>query len=95
MRRYFSKEDFISFLNLLECGKVTPLHTESVEDGSTDTYYFMKEVFLDEEIILYQIYSGGVGIIQDTPVAPWEDYAEGVWEDLVREDEFKVFIEAD
>lgn len=95
MKRYFSKEDFISFLNLLECGKVTPLHTESVEDRSTDTYYFMKEVFLGEEIILYQIYSGGVGIIQDTPVAPWEDYAEGVWEDLVREDEFKVFIEAD
>jgi hypothetical protein len=55
----------------------------------------MKEVFLGEEIILYQIYSGGVGIIQDTSVAPWEDYAEGVWEDLVREGEFKVFIEAD
>ena len=95
MKRYFSKEDFICFLNLLECGKITPLHTESVEDESTDTYYFMKEVFLGEEIILYQIYSGGVGIIQDTPVAPWEDYAESVWEDLGREDEFKVFIKAD
>ena len=95
MKRYFSKEDFISFLNLLECGKVIPLYTESVEDGSIDTYYFMKEVFLEEKVILYQIYSGGVGIIQDTPVAPWEDYAEGVWEDLVREGEFNVFIEAD
>ena len=95
MRRYFSKEDFINFLKFLELGKVTPLHTESVEDGSIDTCYFMKEVFLRDEIILYQIYSGGVGIIQDTPVAPWEDYAEGVWEDLTREDEYKVFIEAD
>ena len=95
MKRYFSKEDFISFLNLLECDKVTPLYTESVADGSTDTYYFMKEIFLGDEIILYQIYSGGVGIIQDTPVAPWEDYAEGVWEDLVRNGEFKVFIEVD
>ena len=91
MKRYFSKEDFISFLNLLECGKVTSLHTESVEDGSTDTYYLMKEVFLEEEIILYQIYLGGVGI----PIALGQNYAESVWRNLVREGEFKVFIEAD
>ena len=80
MRRYFSKKDFISFINLLEGDKITPLHTECIEDKSTDVYYFKKVTFLSETIVLYQIYSGGVGIIQDTPVAPWEDYAEGVWE---------------
>jgi hypothetical protein len=95
MRRYFSKEDFLCFLNLLEENKVTPLHTESVEDGSTDTYYFMKEVFLGEEIILYQIYSGGVGIIQDTPVSPWEDYAEVVYDDLIMNGEYKMYIETE
>lgn len=95
MRRYFSKEDFLCFLNLLEENKVTPLHTECIEDGSTCTYYFEKILFSGETIILYQIYSGGVGIIQDTSVSPWEDYAEGVWEDLIREDEYKVFIEGD
>lgn len=95
MKRYFGLEDFITFLNLLEDNKATKLFTESVEDGSISSYSFMKLQFAGETIILYQIYSGGVGIIQDTPVAPWEDYAEGVWEDLVREEEFKVFIESE
>ena len=95
MKRYFSKKDFINFINLLEEDKITPLHTEYMEDKSTDVYYFKKVTFLNETIVLYQIYSGGVGIIQDTPVAPWEDYAEGVWEDLIRENEYKVFIEGD
>ena len=93
MKRYISKEDFITFLNLLEDSKVTKLFTESVEDGSIDSYSFMKLQFAGETIILYESYYGGIGIIQDTPVAPWEDYAESVWEDLIREDEYKVFIE--
>ena len=95
MKRYFGLEDFITFLNLLEDNKVTKLFTESVEDGSISSYSFMKLQFAGETIILYESYYGGTGIIQDTPVAPWEDYAEGVWEDLIREDEYKVFIEED
>lgn len=94
MKRYFNREDFICFINLLEENKVTKLFSESIEDGSIDTYNFMKIRFAGELITLYEHYAGGIGIIQDTPVAPWEDYAEAVYEDLTRDDEFKVFIES-
>ena len=93
MKRYFSKEDFICFINLLEENKPTKLFTESLEDGSVNSYNFMKIQFAGETIILYEFYAGGVGIIQDTPVAPWEDYAEGVFEDLTMNDEYRVFVE--
>ena len=94
MKRYFDLQDFITFLNLLEDNKPTELFTESVEDGSIGSYSFMKLQFAGETIILYESYCGGTGIIQDTPVAPWEDYAEGVYEDLTMNDEYKIFIEA-
>jgi hypothetical protein len=29
----------------------------------------------------------------NTPVAPWEDYAEGVYEDFMMNGEYKLFIE--
>ena len=93
MKRYFSKEDFIGFLNLLECGKVTPLYTESVEDSSIDKHNFMKMEFSGDTIILYDHPMCQVGIIQDSPVAPWDDYAEGVYEDFTMNDEYKLFIE--
>jgi hypothetical protein len=53
MKRYFDLMDFITFLNLLEDNKVTPLFTESVEDGSIEKYNFMKMMFSDNTIILY------------------------------------------
>ena len=95
MKKYLNLQDFISFLKSLEVNESKVLSTESLEDGSIDNHTFMKIQFAGETIVLYEFYAGGVGVIQDTPVAPWEDYAESVWEDLVREDEFKVFIEAD
>lgn len=94
MKRYFDLLDFIAFLCLLEDNKDTKLFTESVEDRSIDSYSFMKLQFAGETIILYEGYYGETGIIQDTPVAPWKDYAEGVFEDLVRDGDYKVFIEA-
>ena len=94
MKRYFDLMDFITFLNLLEDNKVTPLFTESVEDGSIEKYNFMKMMFSDNTIILYDHPMCQTGIIQDSPVAPWEDYAEGVYEDLTMNDEYKIFIEA-
>ena len=93
MRRYFSKEDFITFINLLEEDKTSKVFTESLEDGSVESYEFRKIKFAGETITLYEFYSGCIGLIQDTPVAPWEDYAEGVFEDLTRESEYKVFID--
>jgi hypothetical protein len=94
MKRYFDLMDFITFLDLLEDNKVTPLFTESVEDGSIEKYNFMKMMFSDNTIILYDHPMCQTGIIQDSPVAPWDDYAEGVYEDLTMNDEYKIFIEA-
>ena len=94
MKKYFDLNYFIAFLGLLENNKDTKLFTESAEDGSISSYNFMKLQFAGETIILYESYCGGTGIIQDSPVAPWEDYAEGVFEDLVRDGDYKVFIEA-
>ena len=94
MKRYFDLKDFITFLNLLEDNKVTPLFTESVEDGSIEKHNFMKMMFSNNTIILYDHPMCQTGIIQDTPVAPWEDYAEGVYEDLTMNDEYKLFIKA-
>ena len=92
MKRHFDLKDFITFLNLLEDNKVTPLFTESVEDGSIEKHNFMKMMFSDNTIILYDHPMCQTGIIQDSPVAPWEDYAEGVYEDLTMNDEYKLFI---
>ena len=94
MRRYFDLKDFITFLNLLEDNKVTPLFTESVEDGSIAKHNFMKMMFSENTIILYDHSMCQTGIIQDSPVAPWDDYAEGVYEDFTMNDEYKVFIKA-
>ena len=94
MKRYFDLMDFITFLNLLEDNKVTSLFTESVEDGSVEKHNFMKMMFSDNTIILYDHPMCQTGIIQDSPVAPWDDYAEGVYEDLTMNDEYKLFIEA-
>ncbi len=92
-RRYFNLKDFITFLNLLEENKATELCIEYT-DSSIEKYNFMMLYFNGNAIILYGNDNSHAGIIQDTPVAPWEDYAEGVFEDLVRDGDYKVFIEA-
>lgn len=94
MKRYFDLKDFITFLDLLEDNKVTPLFTESVEDGSIEKHNFMKMMFSDNTIILYDHPLCLTGIIQVRPVAPWDDYVEGVYDDLTMNDEYKLFIEA-
>ena len=91
MKRYFSKEDFITFINLLEEDKTYKVFTESIEDGSVESREFRKMKFSGETIVLYD-YAGGIGIIQDTPISPWEDYAGLVYEDLIVENEYKLFI---
>ena len=92
--KYLNTEGFISFLRKLPNDEITALYTESVDDGSIDKYNFMKMKFNGNTITLYDHPSGHVGIIQDTPAAPWDDYAEGVYEDLVQGGEYKLFIEA-
>jgi hypothetical protein len=99
MKRYFDLKDFICFLNLLEADKPTSLFVENIiyeeeVEGETEECKFQKISFCGEDIILYDTLRGSIGLIQDTPVASWEDYAEGVYEDLVQEGEYKLFIEA-
>ena len=98
MKRCFNKEDFISFLNLLETGKYSKVFVENIEDDCIDECSFLKMDFKGKfacEIILYDHPSGSVGIIQDTPVSPWEDYAEDVYDDLTMNGEFKIYIETE
>ena len=95
MRRYFNLEDFITFLNLLEENKTTGLYSECIEDGFVYTHKFLKMKFGNSTIILYDHPSGHVGIIQDTPVAPWDDYTQLVYEDLTLNDEYQLFIKTE
>lgn len=92
MRRYFDLKDFICFLSLLEENKPSEVITES-QEGEINRYSFMKMQFGKNLIILYDTPYCNVGMIQDSPVAPWEDYAEGVFEDLTQLGECKMFIE--
>ena len=92
MKKYLSQEDFIELLKQLEVNKPVELWTESREDGSENKHTFVRIIFNDDSIILFVHPSMVAGIIQDTPVAPWEDYAELAYEDLTGEDEYKVFI---
>lgn len=94
MRRYLSKEDFVTFISLLEENKNTKLFTECVEDGHIEAYNFMKIDFNGNAIVLYDHPTYCVGIIQDTPVAPIEDYSEDVYEDFECNGDFKIFIES-
>lgn len=93
-KRYFDKEAFITFINLLEENRPVKLFTESKEDGSIEEYLFMKMEFNGNTITLYSTPYLTVNIIQDTPVSPWVDYAELVFEDLNYDGEYRLFIES-
>ena len=92
-KKYLNLEDFVSFLNRLRENESQKVYTEYFDGSTVDSYYFMKMSFAGSTIILYETPNAAAGIIQDTPVAPWEDYAEGVFEDFMMDGEFKVFIE--
>ena len=99
MKRYFDEEDFLSFLNLLEIGKPTSLFVETIPyeeeiEGDVEECTFLKMNFCGNDIILYDTLRGSFGLIQDTPVAPWEDYAKEVFNDLEHEGKCKVFIKS-
>ena len=94
MKRYLSKEDFVQFIKQLEVNKQQELCVEFPK-GYTEKCMFLKINFCRDNIVLYDTLRGSFGLIQDTPVAPWEDYAEEVFEDLGNGGEWKVFINED
>ena len=91
MRRYFSKDDFITFINLLEEDRPVKVFTENTEGGYIEPHEFRKMKFAGEIIVLYEL-KGFIGVIQDTSTSSWEDYAEGVFQVLTIDGEFKVFL---
>ena len=94
MKKYFDKDDFITFLENLEVGKETSLFIEHAE-AETEECKFLKVHFCVEDIILCDTLNGAYGIIQDTPVAPWIDHAEFLFEAFENNGESKVFIKDD
>lgn len=92
MEKYFELKDFIDFLESLKENERKVLYTESMEDGSIENYSFMKIDFVGNTIILYDSPDKcSIGIIQDTPISPWQDYAELVFEDFSMNDEYKIY----
>ena len=99
MKKYLSQKDFIDFLNGLEVGKEKSLFVETIPyedeiEGDTEECKFLKVNFCGDDIILYDTLRGGVDVIQSTPVAPWEDYAGLVFENLEYEGECKVYLKS-
>ena len=92
MKKYLNAEEFVEFLDSLEPYKIVDVFTESEEDDSESAHKFMKMWFDNSTIILYTHPYACIGLIQDTPVSPWEDYAKGVYEDFTVEGEYKLFI---
>lgn len=97
MKRYLNIKDFITFLNLLEENKTTSLFVESITyeeevEGELEECKFQKINFCGEDVILYDTLRGSFGLIQDSPVAPRDDYAEEVFKDLECNGECRVFI---
>lgn len=92
-RKYLNLKEFIDFLKNLKVGEVKKLNTESMEDGEVSPYSFKKDIFNGNTFILYDSFYGEVGIIQDTSMISWEEFAEGTFEVLEMNGEYKVFIE--
>jgi hypothetical protein len=96
MNKYLNSKDFIDYLREIKYDIPVKIYQECIEDNSVETYTFMRTKFNGNTIILYDSPNGmSVGIIQDTPVAPWDDYVEGVYEDLTINNEYQLFIKTE
>jgi hypothetical protein len=95
MNKYLNLKDFIDYLREIKYDIPVKIYQEGIEDNSVETYTFMRTKFNGNPIILYDCPNCTVGIIQDTPVSPWNDYAELVYEDLIVEKEYKLFIKTE
>ena len=96
MKKYLNAEEFVEFLDSLEPYKIINVFTESEEDGSESAHKFMKIWFSNSTIILYTHPYDCIGIIQDTPIYSWDDYAREIYnDDFAVEGEYKLFIKED
>ena len=95
MDKYLKSKDFIDYLREIKYDIPIKIYQECLEDNNIDTYNFMKMTFNGNPIILYDCPNCTVGIIQDTPVSPWDDYAQLVYEDLTINNEYQLFIKTE
>ena len=99
MKRYFSQQDFYYFLSLLEVDKEESLFVETIPyqeeiEGDVEECKFLKVNFYGEDIILYDNLRGGIDIIQNTPSAPWTDYAKLVFEILQNKGKCRIYLKS-
>lgn len=97
MKRYFSKEDFITFLRLLEVGKPTTLYVEAPHyeeeiEGEIDECVFLKVSLCGDDIIIYDTLKGFWGLIQDIPDMPLDYFEDEAYESLVCDGVNRIFI---
>ena len=92
MKKYINAEEFSKIITELEINECKVVYVENPEDNSTSKYEFIRVVFTNNDVVLYDSNPGGVGIIQDTAFAPAEDEIIMIFDDLSSDDR-KVFIE--
>lgn len=92
MKKYLDLEGFQTFLSSLKEDTPASINYESTEDSTSDPLPFMKVKFAGVSMILCMMPSSMVTVIQDTPVAPIEDYISDLFSYL-SDKEHKLYIE--
>ena len=82
---------FIDFIDNLKIGTPSKVYSKNIE-GEYESFSFLKIEFNGDTIVLYETYCGATGMIQDTPLASWEGYAEDIYEDFSCDGECELFI---
>lgn len=93
MKRYLDYNEFCKFLEDLEEDKMTTVYTEDNDGNECENSSFMKINFNGNIAILFENAYGEVGILQDTHMMSYEDYAEDLFEYLEEEGRYRVYIE--
>ena len=92
MTQQIDVNGFVEFLTNMEKNVQKEVFVENV-DGDVESVPFIKIDFNRSTVVLYENPVCSVGIIQDTPVAPFEDYVKEVFYDLENEGENRVMVE--
>ena len=71
---------FLKWLESLQLDKYTELYIANETTGDVWSNSFRKIEFNCSQIILYEDLMGTVSILQDSPVAPWEDMVSDLYD---------------
>ena len=81
-------EKFIKFLEGIKEGEEKKITIKS--EDNIETIHCKKDSYKGNSFIIYEDVAMGVGVIQDSPVAPWQDYAEAFYEKLTNNGEYDI-----